>query len=424
AAAAAAGGHLLFLLLDLGDERFGGEHEGGDGRRVEQLRLRHLGRIDDARLDEVLHLAGGGVVAVVALLREELAHDHRALLAGGVDDLAGRLLEGAADDGDADLDVALGLDRLDRLGGAQQRDAAAGDDALLDGRLGGVHGVLDARLLLLHLGLGRSADLDHGDAADQLGEALLELFAVVVGGRLLDLVADLLDAAGDRLAALGVVAVGDDRRLVLGDDDLLGVAEVVPLDVLELDAEVVGDQLAAGEDGDVLEHGLAAVAEAGRLDAGDLQRAAQLVDDERGERLALDVLGDDQHRPALLGDLLEDGQQVLHRRDLLLVEQDLGVLEDRLHALGVGDEVGRQVAAVELHALDHLEGGLDAAVLLDGDDAVLAHLLHRLGDDAADLFVVVGGDGADVGDLLALDRLGERGDPLDRPPEWARACRL
>src|ERR1700692_3165814 len=38
----------------------------------------------------------------------------------------------------------------------------------------------------------------------------------------------------------------------------------------------------------------APIAEAGRLDGRDLEAAAQLVDDERGERFALDILGDDQ----------------------------------------------------------------------------------------------------------------------------------
>jgi hypothetical protein len=66
---------------------------------------------------------------------------------------------------------------------------------------------------------------------------------------------------------------------------------------------------------------------------------------------------------------------------------------------------GREVAAVELHALDHFERRVEALGLLDGDDAVLADLLHRLGDDLADLLVVVGRDGADVRDLRALDRL-------------------
>jgi hypothetical protein len=75
------------------------------------------------------------------------------------------------------------------LARAEQRDAAAREHALLDGRLGGVQRVFDAGLLLLHLDLGGRADLDDADAAGQLGEALLELLAVVVRGGVLDLLA-------------------------------------------------------------------------------------------------------------------------------------------------------------------------------------------------------------------------------------------
>ena len=84
----------------------------------------------------------------------------------------------------------------------------------------------------------------------------------------------------------------------LAIDTFLARPSMSSVDVLELDAEVFGDHLAAGQDGDVLEHGLAAIAEARRLDGGDLQAAAQLVDDERGERLAFDVFGDDEQRLA------------------------------------------------------------------------------------------------------------------------------
>ena len=42
----------------------------------------------------------------------------------------------------------------------------------------------------------------------------------------------------------------------------------VERDVFQLDAEVLEDGLAAGQDGDVFEHGLAAIAVAGRLDGG------------------------------------------------------------------------------------------------------------------------------------------------------------
>ena len=76
--------------------------------------------------------------------------------------------------------------------------------------------------------------------------------------------------------------------------------------VFQLEAGFFADHAAAGEDGDVFEHGLAAVAEARSLDGADLERAAQLVDDEGGQGFAFDVFGDDQHGAAGLGDLLED----------------------------------------------------------------------------------------------------------------------
>ena len=156
----------------------------------------------------------------------------------------------AADDRCTDLLVAFEAldDRIDRRRAAHQRHAAAGDDALFDCRAGCMHRILDAGLLLLHLGLGCRADLDDGNAADQLGEPLLQLLAVVVGGGLVDLRADLLHPALD-LAVLA--AAVDDGGVVLVDGDALGGAEVLDLDALELDAEVLGDRLAAGEDGDV-----------------------------------------------------------------------------------------------------------------------------------------------------------------------------
>jgi hypothetical protein len=64
--------------------------------------------------------------------------------------------------------------------------------------------------------------------------------------------------------------------------------------------------LATGEDGDVFEHGLAAVAEAGSLDGADVEGAAELVHHEGGKGFAFDVFGDDQEGLAALGNLLED----------------------------------------------------------------------------------------------------------------------
>src|SRR5690606_39424264 len=102
----------------------------------------------------------------------------------------------------------------------------------------------------------------------------------------------------------------------------------------------------------------AALTEAGGLDGDRLEGAADLVHDEGRQGLALDVLGDDHERLAGLHDLLEHGEEVAHGRHLRADEEEVRVLEDRLHAVGVGDEVGRDVALVEAHALDEVH--LDA----------------------------------------------------------------
>src|SRR5205085_7428898 len=138
--------------------------------------------------------------------------------------------------------------------------------------------------------------------------------------------------------------------------------------------------LAACEDRNVLDHRLAAIAEARRLDGRDLEAAAQLVDDQGRQRLALDVLGDDQQRTPTLNDRFQDREHRLKVRQLLLMDQDVWIVELDLHLLRVGDEVWREIAAVELHALDDVELELEALGFLDGDDAFLADLLHRLGD--------------------------------------------
>src|SRR5690606_31605880 len=113
----------------------------------------------------------------------------------------------------------------------------------------------------------------------------------------------------------------------------------------------------------------AAITEARRLDGRDLDDAADVVDDERREGLALDVLGDDQQRAARLRNGLEQRQQLADVRNLLVVDQDQRVLEVRRLARLVVDEVQRQVAAVELHALDDLELVRETRAFLDRDHA-------------------------------------------------------
>ena len=241
--------------------------------------------------------------------------------------------------------------------------------------------------------------------------------AIVVARRLLDLLADLLLPPLDGLLVPGAA---DDRRVLPVDHDSLGATELIQLQMLELDAQFLGDDLAPGQYADVGEHLLAPISEAGGLDRHAAEGAAQLVHDQRGQGLAIDVLGDDEQRLARARHLLQERQQVLHDADLPVRQQQPDVLEHDLHLLGVGDEVGREIAAVELEPLDHLELRLRRLRLLDGDDALVADLLHGVGHQVADRRVVVGGDRGDLRLLqTALDRPRLLAEGLHHPARTA-----
>ena len=134
----------------------------------------------------------------------------------------------------------------------------------------------------------------------------------------------------------------DDRGGVLIDRHLLGRAEVLHADVLEFEPEILGDGLAVGQDGDIFKHRLATVTEAWSLDRHRLQGAAQLVDDEGGQRFALDVLSNDKQGTTQPGDLFQQGKQVFLRTNLLFVNQDDRVLKDHFHPLGSVTKYGER----------------------------------------------------------------------------------
>src|SRR5690606_15692800 len=296
-------------------------------------------------------------------------------------------------DVDAGILVSVCTLGRDRQRSAKQGYATARNNAFLNRCAGCVQGVIDAILTLLHLNFGRTANANDSNATSQLGKTLLKLLTVVVGRGLFNLSSDLGNAAFD----LGLLASAvDDRRVFLGDGDALRTAQHFKGNVLELDAEVFGDDLAAGQDRDVLEHCLAAVAEARSLDSSNLQAAAQLVDDERCESFAFNIFCDDDERLAGLNNSLKNRQHGLQVGELLLVEEDVCILKLGNHLLRVGDEVRRKVTAVELHAFNDFEFGLGGLGFFNRDDAFVANLLHRFRDHLANFGFAVGGNGADL----------------------------
>ena len=95
-------------------------------------------------------LAGGGVQAVAGRETGDLLGHHAALEAGVDGDLPDRSGQRDLDDLGASGLVVGQVELLERRGtGLDQGHPTAGDDALLDRRLGGADGVLDAVLALL-----------------------------------------------------------------------------------------------------------------------------------------------------------------------------------------------------------------------------------------------------------------------------------
>src|SRR5213593_1440624 len=270
--------------------------------------------------------------------------------------------------------------------------------------------VFDASLLFLHLGLGRGADIDDGHSTGEFRQAFLQFFLVVVRGGFLDLTADLVDTALD---FTGLAAACHQGRVFPIHHDGFGAAEVFETDRFELDAEVFGDALATSEDRNIFHHRFAAIAEAGGLDGADANCAAQFVYDQRREGFAFDIFGNDQQRLAGLGDLFEDGQQLFDAADLPLVIEDVSIFELGFHRLRVGDEVGREIALVELHAFHNFQRGLDRLRFFNRNSAVLAYFVHGVSDDFANGRVPVGRDGGDLFDLfLVLDLFGDPGEMI------------
>ena len=83
-----------------------------------------------------------------------------------------------------------------------------------------------------------------------------------------------------------------DRGVFLVDSDALGLTEIVQRDAFQLNAEIVGDDIAAGDHGHVAQHLFAPIAKARSLYCRALQGATQLVDHQGRQGLTLHVLSD------------------------------------------------------------------------------------------------------------------------------------
>src|SRR5207249_1601151 len=111
--------------------------------------------------------------------------------------------------------------------------------------------------------------------------------------------------------------------------------------------------------------------------------------------------------------LLNDGQDILNGTDLLIRDQDIGVLDRSFHLLRISDEVGRDVTLIDLHTLDILGLEINTTRGLDGDHTIFTDAIHHISDEITNL-LVSSGDRSDLGNLFfALNRNSDGADIFD-----------
>src|SRR5438046_2127233 len=356
------------FVRNFGDEGFRRKHQGRDGGGILKGTPGNLGRIENTGRDHVGVVFGFGIESEVWLFRlANFAHNDRTFVAGIGNDQPDGLFESALYYSYADLLVAFEFQLFKSRNGSQECDATARNDTFVHSSTGRMHRVFDARLLLLHFRLGRRANLDDRHTANQLRQPLLQLFAIVVGSRLFDLNSNLFHAPFDGRT---LTTAFDDGGVVLVDDDLFRRAEILNLDVLQLDTKIFRDRTALGEGCDIVQHRLAAIAKARSFYGRRLQRAPQLVHYECCERFTFDVFSNDQQGAPHLRHLFQNRQKVFHCADLFFRNQNEAIFQYTLHPVGAGHKVSRPLTTIELHPFDQVHRGLESLCFFDRDDAI------------------------------------------------------
>lgn len=388
------------VLLNLDDSGLGRDHEGGDTAGVSDGSTHDLGGVNDTALVHVAVLTDGSVETVVHNVGlEELVDDDGALETGvGADSLAGDLAS-LLDDLNADVLVEVGTLKVVELSGSvEEGNATAGNDTFVTGSAGGAESILNTVLELGDLNLRSTADLDDGDTTGEAAETLLELLLIVLGGSELDRAGD----GGHTLLNLSLIAgATHDDGVVLRDDDLIGSAKNIEIRLVKNETNILADELGTSGNSNILHGVLSVVTEAGGLDGANLETTSELVENEGGKGLTVEVLSNDNKLTLVLGSVLEELQNGLHAGDLLVAKEDEGVLELSLRGLGVGGEIRRNVTAVPLDTFNVFDLSLESLTILSGNRGRMAKLLENSGQNTTDVLITVGRNGGNGLNLSA-----------------------
>lgn len=169
---------LVFLLI--ADNTFGSEEHAGNRSCIFECYTSYLGRVNHTGSTQVDKLFGLGIIAIVTFALANLVYNNSSLNTGVAADLAERLLDGAANDGNTSGFVGIVASHtLKSLLGADVGYTTTGNNTLFDGSTGSAECIVAAILLFLLLSFAGSTYLEYANTARKFGQTLLEFLFVV-----------------------------------------------------------------------------------------------------------------------------------------------------------------------------------------------------------------------------------------------------
>ncbi|EKD80800.1 MAG: hypothetical protein ACD_40C00007G0001, partial [uncultured bacterium] len=88
--------------------------------------------------------------------------------------------------------------------------------------------------------------------------------------------------------------------------------------------------------------------------------------------------------------------------NLLVGDQDIGVLHLGFHVVGIGHKIGRDIAFIKGHTVFVFDFDFKTLALLDFDDSVFANQVESFGDFLTNFFVL-GADGRNLDPVVFFD---------------------
>mmetsp|Transcript_7079 Transcript_7079/g.8152 ORF Transcript_7079/g.8152 Transcript_7079/m.8152 type:complete len:218 (+) Transcript_7079:647-1300(+) len=186
-------GSLIRLSLD--DYALCGDHERGYASGIDQCGSHNLERINNSSLHEVGVFSGGRIVSKTVGFKQ-LADNNRTLDSSVLCNGLARHQKSVLDDLHTDLLVQVGGDGcVNILGSVEESSTPSWNDTFIDRSTSCIQGICHAILLLPHLDLTCTPDLQDCDTPGELGKAFVKLLSIVVRGGGVHRITDLFTAS-------------------------------------------------------------------------------------------------------------------------------------------------------------------------------------------------------------------------------------